>query len=436
MSPLPLTLRVRDVHRFRMVILTSGMQHHKKSDVYKILRPLLQEGLLVSNGPKWLKRRKILTSAFHFNVLKKYFATIQDNDKALVEYLKDAGGNPVDIISTVSGYTLNTICEATMGISLRGEVTNKSAIYKTAIYKITKYITYRFSNVYLHSDFIFNMTRLGKSQNKILSVVHDLTTSIIQQRKQSINAEEVSTIEANEGEYLGKKNRAAMLDLLISKQNEGLIDDVGIEEEVKTFMFAGHETTAACLIYTLLLLAIHPDVQNKVIEEVDYIFGKDTRDATLEDLSAMKYLDLVIKESMRLYPPVNFIMRQTTQPCKLSNFDIPANTMCAIHIYDLHRDEKIYPEPDKFRPERFLPENSAGRHNFAFIPFSAGPRNCIGQKFAMMEMKSLLSSIFRRFDVAPVTKISDNLSFSVDLVLRTTDPVYVRFIERGLHSIH
>ncbi|XP_041971593.1 cytochrome P450 4C1-like [Aricia agestis] len=412
-------------------IITSGMKHHEKSHVYKFLSPWLQEGLLVSNGSKWQSRRKILTSAFHFNVLQKYFATMKDNDKALIESLRDTRGDPVDIVSTISDYTLNTICEAAMGTNLRAEETKKGVAYKTAIYDLAKYIIYRFSNVYLLSDFFFNMTWLGKSQKKYLNIVHDFTTSIIEKRKEAIKAKEVGTIEDSEDEYTGKKKRAAMLDLLIAKQNEGLIDDVGIQEEVDTFMFAGHDTTAVCLTYTLLLLANHPDVQKKVIEELDDIFGKDTRDATMEDLSAMKYLDLVIKESLRLYPSVPFIMRQITQPCKLSNFEIPANTMCAIHIYDLHRNEKYFPDPEKFDPERFLPENSVGRHNYAYIPFSAGPRNCIGQKFAMMEMKSSLSSILRNFNIAPITKRED-LCFSADLVLRTTDPVYVKFIERKL----
>ncbi|XP_041971591.1 cytochrome P450 4C1-like isoform X2 [Aricia agestis] len=412
-------------------IITSNMKHHEKGFIYKFLQPWLQEGLLLSNGPKWQKRRKILTSAFHFNIIPKYFATMKDNDKVLIETLKKSDGQPIDIVTTISEYTLNTICETAMGTNLRAEKTKKGVAYKTAIYDLAKYIIYRFSTVYLYSDFVFNMTWLGKSQKKYLNIVHDFTTSIIEKRKEAIKANEVGTIEDNEDEYLVKKKRAAMLDLLIAKQNEGLIDDVGIQEEVDTFMFEGHDTTAVCLTYTLLLLANHPDVQKKVIEELDDIFGKDTRDATMEDLSAMKYLDLVIKESLRLYPSVPFIMRQTTQPCKLSNFEIPANTMCAIHIYDLHRNEKYFPDPEKFDPERFLPENSVGRHNYAYIPFSAGPRNCIGQKFAMMEMKSSLSSILRNFNIAPITKRED-LCFNIDLVLRTTDPVHVKFIERRL----
>ncbi|KPJ08733.1 Cytochrome P450 4C1 [Papilio machaon] len=241
-------------------------------------------------------------------------------------------------------------------------------------------------------------------------------------------------VEGRDDEYImmyAKKKRTAMLDLLILAQQEGLINSIGIEEEVDTFMFEGHDTTAAGLSYCLMLLANHPYIQDKVFVEQREIFGDTKRTATLKDLNAMHYLDRCIKESFRLYPPVPFISRWMNESVTLSNYTVPAGTSCNIHIYDLHRSELLYPNPSLFDPDRFLPENVAKRHHYAYIPFSAGPRNCIGQKFAMMVMKSIVSGIIRNFELHPVTTCSD-LRFQVDLILRNSEPVYIKFTKREI----
>ncbi|XP_050681337.1 cytochrome P450 4C1-like isoform X4 [Leptidea sinapis] len=220
-----------------------------------------------------------------------------------------------------------------------------------------------------------------------------------------------------------------MLDLLLSAEKDGLIDNIGIQEEVDTFMFEGHDTSAAGLTFCLLALAENETIQDKIVQELDEIFDGDNRDATLEDLAAMNYLERCIKESLRLYPPVPFIGRDLSEDVKLSNYLAPKGFMSHIHIFDLHRQESLFKNALLFDPDRFLPENSVGRHNYAYIPFSAGPRNCIGQKFAMMEMKSAVSSVLRKFRIIPITK-SAEVIFATDLVLRSSNPILLKFIKR------
>ncbi|CAG4951273.1 unnamed protein product [Parnassius apollo] len=234
-----------------------------------------------------------------------------------------------------------------------------------------------------------------------------------------------------ESEIYGKKKRTAMLDLLISAEQEGLIDNAGIEEEVDTFMFEGHDTTASGLTYCLILFANYPEIQDNILTELKEIFGETKRATRIEDLNAMRYLDRCIKESLRLYPPIPFISRQINEEVQLSNYTVPTGTICNIHIYDLHRRENLFPNPSVFDPDRFLPENMAKRHCYAYIPFSAGPRNCIGQKFAMMQMKLFVSEILRNFKLIPVTRRSD-LKFQADIVLRNSEPVYVKFEKREI----
>lgn len=130
------------------------------------------------------------------------------------------------------------------------------------------------------------------------------------------------------------------------------------------------------IIFTSIFIRI---LQQKVYEEIAEIFGNSTRSPTYEDLQDFRYLDLCLKESLRLYPSVPLISRISSKDITtFTGYTIPKDTIVHIHIYDLHHDSDIYPDPEKFDPERFLPENSAKRHPFAYLPFSGGPRNCIG----------------------------------------------------------
>ncbi|XP_061385960.1 cytochrome P450 4C1-like [Danaus plexippus] len=414
--------------------ITSNMKYHEKSLIYKFLEPWLKEGLLISNGTKWQHRRKVLTSAFHFDVLKKYFDSIDGNSQRLVRVLQQTNGQSVDVVPILSEYTLNTICESAMGTALSDESSSEGKMYKTSIYQMGHTLFQRFINIYLHPDFIFNLSFLGRKQKQHLSVIHNFTKNVIKNRRKLLDIDNISETKVAQADgnisNVFKKKKAAMLDLLLLAEKEELIDGDGIQEEVDTFMFEGHDTTQAALTYCLMSLANEEFVQQKAYAEQECIFAGDNRPATLADLTEMTYLECCIKESLRLYPPVPFISRKINEPTTLSNYTIPAGASCHIHIYDLHRQESIYKNALKFDPDRFLKENSVGRHTYAYIPFSAGPRNCIGQKFAMMEMKSSLSAVLRNFKLVPVTS-PDDLCFISDIVLRNHAPVYVKFIKRN-----
>lgn len=222
-----------------------------------------------------------------------------------------------------------------------------------------------------------------------------------------------------------------MLDTLLTAEKKNEIDAEGVREEVDTFVFEGHDTTSAGLIFIFFLLGQHKDVQQGVFEEIKSIVDEAGEEPlNTNDFNNMIYTDRVIKESLRLFPPVPFISRNLTEDIRLQTGQrIPKGTQCHLHIYDLHRDPGQFPDPEKFDPDRFLPEENAKRHPFAYLPFSAGPRNCIGQKYAMLEMKSCLTDVLMQFKVEPVTKLEE-IDFIVDIVLRTRNPVQVQFVRR------
>lgn len=412
--------------------------HNNKGELYKFVKPWLREGLLVSEGQKWHERRKILTPAFHFNILRHFTTILEENSQEFVKLLEhEVGKDKTDIIPIISGYTLNSICETSMGTKLE-ESKTLGQRYKKAIQEFGSLLVLRLTTAWLHVDFIFNMSSFGRKQKKILKIIREFPSKVINDRRQfrekynnNVFLEDNSPNQNDDSDIHLKKNkrRMALLDILLSAEKENKIDEAGIQEEVDTFMFEGHDTVATALNFALMLLANHKNIQDKIVEELKEIFGESDRIATMEDLNQLKYLECCIKESLRIYPSVHMIGRRIGEKVTLSNYEIPEGTMCNIHIYDLHRRSDLYPNPLVFDPDRFLPENCVGRHPFAYLPFSAGSRNCIGQKFAMLEMKSAIAAILRRLELLPITKPED-IVISGDVVLRTTEPIYIKFVQR------
>ncbi|CAH0730293.1 unnamed protein product, partial [Brenthis ino] len=307
---------------------------------------------------------------------------IENTEKFVKSLESEVGKQKTDIYPFIANMTLSSICETAMGTQLDEETSGK---FRDCVIKQRR------------DD--------GNYKNLYVEVMND----------------------SEENFYSIKKKRLAMLDLLLDIEEQGKIDTAGINEEVDTFMFEGNDTTSAALLFTFMLLANHPEVQDKAFEECLNIFGTSKRTATMSDLAEMKYLECCIKESLRLYPPVYFISRTCDDPLNLKNYKCPPGIDCVILIIDLHRRSDQFVEPMRFKPERFMEEPTW--HPFAYIPFSAGPRNCIGQRFAMMEMKLVLSAALRKYRLLPVTRPLD-INFIADIILRPKDPIYVKFEER------
>ena len=195
------------------------------------------------------------------------------------------------------------------------------------------------------------------------------------------------------------------------------------------------------------MIAHHPEVQQRLQEEIDRVFGDDvTRLITMDDLNELDYLERVIKETLRLFPSVPFIGREVQEDfvhSKISSMLLRSSiesllrdgtkvlkgTTAAVFIYFLHRDPKQFPDPERFDPDRFLPENSVGRSAYAYIPFSAGSRNCIGQRFAMLEEKMMISWVLRRFRLTTAQSRRD-LHISFEIILRSETDVLVQLEPR------
>ncbi|XP_029664929.1 cytochrome P450 4C1-like isoform X2 [Formica exsecta] len=219
----------------------------------------------------------------------------------------------------------------------------------------------------------------------------------------------------------------AMLDLLIAASQNNDLTDLDIREEIDTFMFEGHDTTAMSITFVLLLLAEHKDVQERVRVEVDNVMQENGGKLTMRSLQNLPYLDRCLKEALRLYPSVFFILRNVGEDVKLHSYVIPAGTILHLNIYGVHRDPNFWSNPEVFDPDRFLPERMQNRHPYSYLPFSAGPRNCIGQRFGLLELKAMIAPLVHNFYLEPVDYLKD-IRLQVGLVIHPCHPVHIKFI--------
>ncbi|XP_050502047.1 cytochrome P450 4C1-like [Diabrotica virgifera virgifera] len=405
-----------------MELILGHSENNDKSFIYNFLNNWLGTGLLTSNGSKWHSRRKILTPAFHFNILQKYLEVFNKETEILLDELdKAAGKEYINVLKPITDFTLFSIGESALGVSLREKNCDE---YKKAIHEYGKIGAYRIMKPILYLDFIFNMIPVGRTLKKYIKTLHDLSTNIIREREQSKQMDGEGNLSYS------KRKRLALLDLMLEARAAGEnIDEEGIREEVDTFMFEGHDTTSVALCYILLNLANEQEHQAKVYEEIQSVLGT-TQYPTQQQLGELRFMERFVKECLRLYPSVPFISRKTGKTVHThSGYTIPKNSTVFIHIYDLHHDATVWEDPERFDPDRFLPDNVAKRHPFAYLPFSAGGRNCIGQKFAMLEIKAVLCGILRKFKLESVDKRED-IKFIADLVLRPTGEIRVKFSHR------
>ncbi|MCI4374377.1 hypothetical protein PGIGA_G00005470 [Pangasianodon gigas] len=269
---------------------------------------------------------------------------------------------------------------------------NRSNPYIKAVYELCNLVNLRFRIFPYHNDIIFHLSPHGYIFRKACKIAHTHTDEVIRQRREALS-EKKKQDEAQEKRYLD------FLDILLcarDEQEQGLSDEA-IRAEVDTFMFEGHDTTASGISWIFYSMACNPEHQQKCREEIQQVLmGKDTIE--WEDLSKIPYTTMCIKESLRMYPPVPEIGRMSSKP--ITFFDgrtVPAGCVIGISIYGIHHNPTVWENPKVFDPLRFLPENTAKRSPHAFVPFSAGPRNCIGQNFALNEMKVVVALTLRKY---------------------------------------
>ncbi|XP_075168510.1 cytochrome P450 4ad1 [Haematobia irritans] len=380
-----------------------------KEHLYSFLRPWLGDGLLTSSGARWLKHQKLYVPAFDSEAIDGYMQVVNKTGAKFVKKLQQhaENGDMFDIQQLVKKCTLDIVCENATGVP-SNSLDNQPSQLHAAIADLCDVIQERTFSIVKRFDTLFYLTSYYGKQRKALRSLKTEINRIVEQRKSQMKAGE-----STEDKTLATPELKPFVNVLLSAKLDGReLKFREIFEEISTFIFTGHDPTAAALSFTLYTLSRHPAVQEKVYEEQKKIFGKinaedfKNLEAKREDLNKMEYLELVLRETLRLYPAVPIIARTNRKAIQINDTKIAKRTTVMMCLIAMGYNEKYFDKPCEFRPERFkdIPtnvDNSQGIEAFKSVPFSAGPRKCIAEKFAIFKLKSLLSSVIRNFEILP-----------------------------------
>uniref|UniRef100_A0A8D1HN68 Cytochrome P450 4A11-like n=2 Tax=Sus scrofa TaxID=9823 RepID=A0A8D1HN68_PIG len=353
-------------------------------------------GLLLLNGQTWFQRRRMLTPAFHYDILKPYVGLMAKSVQVMLDKWEQlvAQDPRLEIVGPVSLMTLDTIMKCAFSHQGSVQTDGDSHSYIQAIWDLKNLIFSRLRSAFLQNDIIYRLSPEGRQCQRACQKVHQHTDRVIQLRKTHLQKE-------GEMENVKKKRHLDFLDILLfaRMENGNSLSDTDVRAEVDTFMAAGHDSTASGISWVLYALASNPEHQQRCREEIQGLLGDGTS-ITWDHLDQMPYTTMCIKEALRLYPPVPGVSRELSKPITFPDGrSLPAGIILSLSIYGLHHNPQVWPNPEEFDPSRFAP--GSARHSHAFMPFSGGSRNCIGKQFAMNEMKVAVALTLLRFELAP-----------------------------------
>jgi len=400
----------------------------------KLLKPWLGESLVVANGAVWKRRRKMLTPAFHFSILKQYVVKFNSCCQVMMDKFDSLCSEPIEVEKHVKLLALDAIMQCAMSSETDCQISEGDNEYINATNEINRLMSKRFTNPILLVDFIFNLTSSGKRYNKAIETAHKTATQIIEnRRKEKENQSANENFDESAGGRKEKKLRDFIDILLEEKDENGIgLTDTEIREEVDTFLFAGHDTLTSAISFLLYNFANNQDVQDRCRNEVDNVLGGKP-DVEWADIAHFEYLSMVVKESLRLHNPVISIGRNLDKPFTIKSnvmkrleTVLPKKTDVNVHLSALSGNPHVWENPKEFNPERFTKEEISKRSPHAFAPFSAGPRNCIGQQFALCEIKVVAAQVLRRFHLS----LDDSSPKMVDIpsaIRKSENGIYIKF---------
>ena len=359
----------------KQVLVDEHARFGKNTAGYKALSVALGQGLVTSQGDFWRRQRRIAQPAFHHQRIAGFAGIMAEaGEDLLARWRRHDDGAVVDVDSDMMGVTLRIVGQALMGVDLSDD-TGDVASAMTVVLRETVHRL-----VHPLSPPRWVPTSRNRALNAALGRMNQLVRALIEQRRRAA------------------RGQGDLLEMLMSARDEetgeGMTDEQ-LRDEVLTMVSAGHETTANALGWTFHLLAGAPRAEAALHAELDEVLGG--RAPTLEDLPRLTYTEAVVKESMRLFPPVWMLARSVEAPVALRGYEVQGpRTMVFLCPWVTHRDPRFWPEPLEFRPERFLDaEQLEARPRYAYFPFAGGPRVCIGNAFAMMEAKILVAAVAR-----------------------------------------
>ena len=413
-------------------ILLHQAKSFSKGLLSEILDFVMGQGLIPANGEVWKIRRKIIVPALH----RKYVASMVDmfgdcGLKGSAQLARaEIDGTSVEMENFYSRLALDIIGKAVFNYDFDSLKTDDPVI--KAVYTVLREAEYRSVTFipYWKVPPLSYLVPRQRACQEALVVVNDTLNVLIERCKKIVEESDDEFVE----EYMNKED-PSILHFLIASGDD--VTSKQLRDDLMTLLIAGHETTAAVLTWTTFLLAKHPEVKEKVFEEVDRVCGD--RLPTVADMRELKYTSRVINESMRLYPQPPVLIRRAIEPVKLGGYDIAEGTDFFISVWNLHRNPRLWDKPEEFIPERFPVDGKAPdeyTEDFAYLPFGGGQRKCIGDQFAIFESIVTLAMIMRRFDfeLDPKFHPDGECCMTTGATIHTTTGLHVKLKRRNKHG--
>ena len=346
------------------------------------------KGLAFTEGEQWRRQRTALQSAFTPDKIRGYADEMVTNTAALCDEWDD--GAEVELGDAFAGLTLRILTRALFDLDFDAD---RGAVVREAAESIHGMVD-RFGLLTFLPEWVPTPTE--RRYDRAMADLDAMVEELIRERR------------------TGSDEREDLLSLLVeSADADSGVKPDEVRDQLVTFLFAGHETTATALTYVCWLSAGNPDARDRLDAELDAVVGD--RDPTFADVPALDYTERIIKEALRLYPPIYAVYRQPKEDVLLDGYRIDTDTTLQLSPYQIQRDERWWDAPDEFRPERWTDEQKTEeRPDYAYFPFGGGPRHCIGMRFAMTELKLVLATLARRVKFERVT---EELDLSMGLTL-------------------
>lgn len=372
-------------------VLKDNHENYTKGPGYELFRPFVGDGLLTSEGDAWRRRRKLMQPAFHHEAVARFAVTVTASAEELVERWRPAlaAGRPLDVAAEMTRITLAVVGRTLLG----GDPSARADEVRAAGAEIQRGVGAPLQSWLRLLDIALPTRRhlsfrlaalLPTASNRrfraAVRVLDDIVYRLIAERRRA-----------------GVVARD-LLGLLVQARDDETVDgltDRQLRDEAMTMFLAGHETAAAGLTWAFYLLDRHPDVQDRLGRELADVLGD--RPPTFADLARLPYLERVVSEALRLYPPFWRLSRHARHDDRVGGYRIPAGCVVLLSPWLTHRNSAYWPDPERFDPDRFLPDRAAGRPRFAYFPFGGGPRVCIGNAFALMEARLILATVLRHY---------------------------------------
>lgn len=350
--------------------------HHRnflKSRAVEITKFLFGNGLLTSEGDFHLRQRRIIQPVFHHTRISTYGKVMVECASNTAERWQE--GATVDMHNEMMRLTLAIVARTLFDADVDREIDEISRAVNEFISRFSRSMLPLFE--FLDKLSLPSNRRMRKSLESLNSIIYRM----IEERRVS------------------KKDRSDLLSMLLQARDEegdkGGMTDLQVRDEAMTLFLAGHETTANALTWTWYLLSQYAEAEEQLHQELDTVM--ENREPSVEDFEKLSYTRMVFAEAMRLYPPAWTLARRARGDYKVGGYNIPANAHIIMSQYVMHRDPRYFPNPHRFEPERWAPEQQASRPQFSYFPFGGGPRRCIGESFAWMEGVLVIATLAQRW---------------------------------------